>query len=160
MARRALNKQKDFGRVMGENPPFHFMQDGRYFDTGGLEVDRDGKPVGEDDPVAPSGQAAGPVGAPVAGGTQLTPEEEAAAAVAARAKELDAWAGKVLDASLDKILPELPDYNDEQLVAIRRCEQAGKTRVTLIAALDAEEKARADATAAQNGSQVASQLGA
>ena len=150
MARRELDRRRSYGSVMGENPPYRFQQDGRNFDAHGLEVDRDGKPVGADEPPAPTPQQpqdqAGDSGDPTA------------EAIAARTKELDAWAAKVLDQGLDKILPDLPDLSDEQLEALRHGETGGKTRKGLIAALEAEVKARAEKAAGDNGNQVSAQL--
>jgi len=151
---KTLDRRRDFGTVHGENAPFRFMQDGCYFDEAGCQVDGSGNRVASGNPVA----SPAPAAAPAATGQGDGDADPAAAALAERQRQLSEWAAKVLDAAMDKIVPDLPDFDEEQLAALKAGEQAGKTRKGLMAALDAEVARRANDAAGAQGAQVNAQL--
>lgn len=121
---RTLDRSKPFQQVCGGSEPYAFIQAGVKFMGDGTELPgQDGAPETSTQ-VTTTTSTAADVGIPL-----FSPEAQAAAE-------------KLLDQSVDKIIPELPDVSDEVLAALKACETAGKTRVTLIRAIDEELASR------------------
>lgn len=121
---KTLDRSKPFQQVCGGSEPYTYIQFGVKFLADGSELPGQVVASAPAPAVAVPTTGNGPAAIPL-----FSPEAQAAAE-------------KMLDLSVDKITPELPDVSDEVLAALKACETAGKTRVTLIRAIDEELASR------------------
>jgi hypothetical protein len=130
-----FNKLKPYGEVWGDPTGARYHQNGVYYDADG-------------NPVTPN--AGGALAVEVGPQPVLTnaPEgdgaADAAAAIAARQRELMLKAIPLLEKAQADVVAELADYDADLLVVMQEVEQLAKKRKTVLEALAAEIAEKAE----------------
>jgi hypothetical protein len=158
----ALNKKLPFNEVWGGQFPWKFEQNGKRYLMDGSEYVEDG-----------AGQ---PTAAPAPGPVPPSPNEQSEAAIRAANEEAERAASsaalaqrqavlqmeafKLLDKGAEKVIGELEDLVEDILPVLLAVESQVKNRKTVVEAINAQIKARADAAAAEaaKAGQVTAQL--
>ena len=159
----SLNRNRPYGEIWGGSVPARFVQDGRFFDQAGEEVQLEPHQYDAADPETTAAPAAAPAATPTA---MLAPAVNGAElAILAQRNKLLMHAIALLEHAQAEVISDLPDHDVDLLEVMAEVEAIAKQRKTVLEALaveirDKKEQEARDAEANQLPEDKTDQLGA